>query len=279
MSPDDKLMRMYILSHGYIENDVAINLLNPKLGTVDDKHPQADWHRVPSLTFLIHHPDEGWILYDSSSHPDAMTRWPEWNRRFAPPTIPPDETVPARLEQLGLEPTDIDWLIQSHLHQDHAGGIEFFANTKAGSRVIVHRKELERALFNVFSGQEDTKAYLKEDFADIPGIKYECIEEDYLEFAPGMELVHLPGHTPGVIGLILHLKNSGTIILPSDALYMAENFGPPPWPPGIFDNSEEWVKSVRKLVVLQKKHNARIFYPHDWKQLTTEMKLGPEFYD
>ena len=105
------------------------------------------------------------------------------------------------------------------------------------------------------------------------------IEEDYLEFAPGMELVHLPGHTPGVIGLILHLKNSGTIILPSDALYMAKNFGPPPWAPGIFDNSEDWMKSVRKIAVLQKKHTARIFYPHDWKQLTTEMRLAPEYYD
>ena len=137
---------------------------------------------------------------------------------------------------MGLKPSDIDWLIQSHLHQDHAGGIDLFAGTKAGSRIVVHRAELERALFNVFSGQEDTKAYVRADIAGIPGIKYHVIDEEE-EFAPGIDLIHLPGHTPGVIGLVLHFKNSGTIILPSDAIYGARNFGPPPVLPGIFDDS------------------------------------------
>ena len=278
MSPDNRLMRMYILSHGYIENDVAVNILNPNMATVDDKNRRAQWHRVPSLTFLLWHPEEGWILYDTSSHPDAANRWPEWNLRFAPPTIPPDETLPARLEQLGLKPSDIDWVIQSHLHQDHAGGICFFANTKAGSRIVVHKAELERALFNAFSGQEDTKAYIREDFAGIPGIKYEPIYEEQ-EFAEGIEMIHLPGHTPGVLGLVLHFKNSGTIILPSDALYMAENFGPPPREPGIFDDSVAWRASVRKIAILKKKYKATILYPHDWKQFTTEMKLAPDYYD
>jgi N-acyl homoserine lactone hydrolase len=277
-SPDNSLMRMYIFGHGYIENDVAVNILNPHIGTVEDKYPPAEWHRVPSVTFLIHHPTEGWILYDTTSHPDWMHRWPEYSQKFAPPILPADETLEARLTQMGLKPSDIDWVIQSHLHQDHAGGIELFAGTKAGSRIVVHRAELERALFNVFSGQEDAKAYVRADIAGIPGIKYHVVDEEE-EFAPGIEMIHLPGHTPGVIGLVLHFKNSGTIILPSDAIYMARNFGPPPVLPGIFDDSTALLASVRKVARLKKKYNARLFYPHDWIQYTTEMKLAPEFYD
>ena len=42
-----------------------------------------------------------------------------------------------------------------------------------------------------------------------------------------IDVISLPGHTPGILGLMVHLKNEGTFIFPMDAVYTEQNYGPP----------------------------------------------------
>jgi glyoxylase-like metal-dependent hydrolase (beta-lactamase superfamily II) len=54
--------------------------------------------------------------------------------------VHPAEEVAAQLHRLGLDPWDVRWLVQTHLHFDHVGGLKFFPN----SEVLVSRREFER---------------------------------------------------------------------------------------------------------------------------------------
>jgi glyoxylase-like metal-dependent hydrolase (beta-lactamase superfamily II) len=50
------------------------------------------------------------------------------------------------LAQLGLKPSDIDLLVLTHLHFDHAGNLYLFSGTKAGRQIIAHEEEIKQAL-------------------------------------------------------------------------------------------------------------------------------------
>jgi len=275
-----KGMRLFVLAHGRIENDLAINISLVNVGTVDAPHRPAQWVTVPNLTWLIQHPDAGWILFDTSCHPRAMEGWwPEENRRRSPWYAAPEEHLESRLHQLGLRPGDIDTVIVSHLHLDHAGGISLFAGTRAGAGIIVHRRELETALAGVHSTLEETWGpYLQRDFCDIEGIAYAPVEQDQ-ELADGVEMIMFEGHAAGLVGLMVHLEHSGTILLPSDTLYMRRSLGPPPQAPGIIYDLGGFYRSARRVEALQRRHDATIIYPHDWEQYTTELKLSPAYYE
>ena len=124
-------MKIYIQKHGHFENDAELNLALAHIATVDNKHPEAEWKTdIPSLTVLIEHPDVGWILYDTTSHPDNLKgHWPERLRKLSPHYLEPEDTLEAKLKEHNLSPKDIDILILSHLHIDHAGNLFLFSGT------------------------------------------------------------------------------------------------------------------------------------------------------
>ncbi len=272
-------MKMYIQNHGHFENDVELNLSFAHIATVDNKHPSIEWEtNVPSLTVLIEHPDVGWILYDTTSHPNNLKgHWPERLRKLCPHYLKPEDTLEAKLKEHHLSPQDIDILVLSHLHIDHAGNLFLFSNTKAGKNVYVHTTELREALFMTHVGLErNVGPYVADDF-DIPGIIFNPVDENF-QLAEGIEIITLEGDAPGILGMIVHLENSGVFIFPSDALKAKKNYGPPPRLPGMVYDSLGFYRSVKKITNLQKKYNAKIVFGHDGEQLK-QFKLSPKFYD
>ena len=173
-------MKMYIQSHGHFENDAELNVGLINIGNVDNKTPQSVWQTdIPSLTVLIHHEDVGWILYDTTSHPDNLKgHWPERLCKLCPHYLEPEDTLEAKLKLLDLKPSDIDLLILSHLHMDHAGNLFLFKDTKAGQNIIIHEKELREALYLTHVGLEkNVGAYVRDDFV-MPGISFSPVDED-----------------------------------------------------------------------------------------------------
>ena len=59
------------------------------------------------------------------------------------------------------------------------------------------------------SQQKFVDGYLRDDF-ELPGITYHPIKED-TELAEGIEIISLSGHTPQILGLVVHLEHTGTI--------------------------------------------------------------------
>ncbi len=270
--------RLYVISNGFIENDVALNLLLHNQATRDDPHKPAEWHRVPSISLLIDHPALGWVLVDTGSHKEAMNgRWPEETRQRIPLVRTEEDLLENRLAQLGLGPQDIDLVVLTHLHLDHAGNLDLFCGTRAGSRVIVHELELKQALYDVFvTPTEIANGYLKADFAGLSGITFDPVDGD-VELAEDLHLLWLPGHTPGCLGVMIHLQNTGTIIYTSDAVNWRPNYGPPPRLSAVFYDSAAMLDSIRRVRWLERRYNAMLIFGHDMEQFR-QLRLSPDRY-
>lgn len=83
----------------------------------------------PISSILIRHPQIGNILYDTGNSPDYSQSYPA----SVLETYPVAEfiSVEEALQTQGLTVNDIDMLVLSHLHFDHAGGLGCFRPEEA----------------------------------------------------------------------------------------------------------------------------------------------------
>ena len=90
-------------------------------------------------------------------------------------------------------------------------------------------------------------------------------------------MVSTPGHTPGHQSLLVHLKNSGFVILSGDAVHSEENFEKDTVP-SLNTNKEESIASMEKIRQLIATYKATLFINH-YKRQEDKLKLLPAFYD
>ncbi len=268
-------MKLYILDNGRLECDANWMVAMSVGGTLENKTPRIKWIKIPVYTVLIDHPN-GKILYDTGCHPEAMTGyWPPGLKSIFPHYHNDNQLLLKQLDLTGTVPQEIKTVILSHLHLDHAGNAHLFRHAE----FYVHRKDYDygKSLIDSSPDPKDHGAYIKADLEGIPKNKIHFVDEDF-EFAENIEIITLPGHTPGILGLVAHLKNEGTLIFPMDALYTEQNYGPPVKMSGIVYDSISFVESIKKIRSLQKKYPAKVMYSHDMPFFKT-MKLAPRFYD
>jgi len=218
---------------------------------------------VPCL--LIEHPVLGRILYDTGLDDDWDKTGSPLMKRHYP--VAASETVVSALSKLGLTPDDIDILVLSHLHFDHAGGLKFFANTRAGRRAIVAEADAREAFYRVnITPDGASGAYIKKLFSDLPGVGFVPIRGEK-RLADDLVLFVQKCHTPGVIGMELHLKNR-TVIVTGDTVYTRES-----WerrlPPGgtINKTNEEFFNNLEMLRRRKEALGAELFFGHDMEQV------------
>lgn len=121
-------------------------------------------------------------------------------------------TQEMELEKVGLTVEDIDIVILTHLHLDHAQDAEKFKNAK----FVVQKSELEFAA-NPHPTQADW-------FVKIPPDRVEIVDGDK-EILEGIRVIHTPGHTPGGQSVLIETEK-GTVCL-SGLCTILENFYPP----------------------------------------------------
>lgn len=122
---------------------------------------------------------------------------------------------------LGIDPDVVQNLVLTHLHYDHAGGIDDFPH----AQIWVQEKELEYALgrqmshssLNHFFEVEDLKLVLDRIFAS----SVTAIDGSYT-LTPGVELHLIGGHTRGLQVVRVNTER-GWIVLASDALHYYAN--------------------------------------------------------
>ncbi|MEM7416565.1 MAG: MBL fold metallo-hydrolase [Gemmatimonadota bacterium] len=110
---------------------------------------------------------------------------------------------PTRLEDAirdaGFQPDDIDLVVSTHLHFDHAGGNTVMREDGEivpafpGARYVVQRGELDFA----GSANERVRAsYLPENFAPVVDAGLMDLVDGDVEVTEGVRVVRTPGHTP-----------------------------------------------------------------------------------
>lgn len=190
----------------------------------------------PALCGLIHHPEHGWILYDTGYAEHFLTAtesWPErLYRRTLPVTLPAAEHLQTQLASLGLTTADIGTVIVSHYHGDHIAGLRDFPQ----ARFIALRADTEH--FTALVGKRwratlggHLPALLPLDylsrvvFADDRPL---CDLPAWLSpFTRGFDLlgdgsligVPLPGHSQGQLGLFMPDAAGRPAFLVADACW------------------------------------------------------------
>ncbi len=269
-----KNLQLYTLFNGIVYYDGGLRMpFDFPTATTDNKTPPVHWGSgAPINCWLIFHPQMGWILYGTGIHPKAVTdHWPKRERQHFKWEVKPEDQIENKLRILGVTPNDINTVIVDHIHMDHAGCNYLFKK----SRFLVHRRELEYALLVTRTGAncppgeykfhpscyvKPDPFIIKEDF-DIPGIDYTVVQGDF-ELAPGIEVIELEGHHPGILGLVIHLEKTGTVILTGDTFKRRWNYEAAAEPRIIYD-MVGFYRTLQKVRTLEEKYNARIFFSHD----------------
>lgn len=99
---------------------------------------------LPIYAWVIEHP-EGVILIDTGESAKAASPgyFPSWHPflKNAIFQVKPEQEVGFQLQSIGIHPNDVRWVILTHLHTDHAGGLHHFP----GSEILVVRRAFELA--------------------------------------------------------------------------------------------------------------------------------------
>lgn len=262
-------MKVHLLDTGTMHCDHTWLLLKP--GSIISDRSNRDrptpWGPCPTHAVLIDHPD-GRILWDTGVPNDWETRWAPTGLQEFFPVQEGTSYLTDALAALELEPRDIDTLVLSHLHFDHAANAKLFDNGR--TRIVVNRKEHEGALGfdGPFKG-----AHLKVDYEGLP---FETIEGD-VDLAPGVSVIETPGHTWGTMSLRVDLPGSGTKIFTSDAVYMRDSWGPPAVGAAIVWDNLAWLDSVEKLRGIAERTEAEVIFGHDPGQ-KRELTFAPNGY-
>ena len=109
------------------------------------------------------------------------------------------------LAEVGVQPSDIRWMINTHLHFDHAGGNTMVGEQGAGSgerevvlsfpnaTYVVQRGELE---FARTRNERIQASYQAHNFEPVVAAnRFRLIEGD-IEILPGIRSLRTPGHVP-----------------------------------------------------------------------------------
>ncbi|MEI7615203.1 MAG: N-acyl homoserine lactonase family protein [Actinomycetota bacterium] len=249
--------KLYLFECGTLRSRKELFTLNKDIGKPFE---------APIPFFLITHNGKN-ILFDTGNNLEVAKNpkkhWGDIINDYYP-VMNEQQFVVNQLETLLIKPEEIDYVILSHLHLDHAGGTGYFPN----ARYVVHKKELEWA-FNPDCTQKS--AYIMQDIDK--NVNWFPLENEFKEaydlLKDGVIKIYpTPGHTPGHMSILVNLEASRPIFLTSDSCYTEENLYENILPGLVWDDkaSMDTMDWIRKL---QKKENIEIIVGHDpaaWKR-------------
>lgn len=193
--------------------------------------------RYPALAFLLRHPTQGNILFDTgySEHfVNATRHLPErLYRSVTPVHLGSDESLRDQLQRDGLAPGDISRVVISHLHGDHVGGLHDFPRA---------RFSCSRAAWEDMTGRSRLGSLkrgllprlLPEDFLQrvswIEDAPPYALPDALADFGAGHDLlgdgsllaVALPGHAAGHYGLLFDDLQATPTFLVADAAWSSQ---------------------------------------------------------
>ncbi len=150
-------------------------------------------------------------------------------------------------ERLGVDPSEIDVVIFTHLHWDHVQNMKEFPN----ARYIAPRAEVEMAynpLPLYYRTYESPVLGIEPAYT---GCAFEVIDDE-TEVLPGITMFHTPGHSVGHMAVTVK-TSAGDIVIAGDAIFQARNLEPNAeekwryWVPARFINALAGWQSVEEI--------------------------------
>jgi N-acyl homoserine lactone hydrolase len=185
-----------------------------------------------------------------------------------------DRTITSQLAEIGLKTSDIDYVAISHTHGDHIGNVKLFPD----ATVLLQRAEYDWINSGPLTDPNlNQLVILARQLMGQPK-NLKLIDGDLDVFGDGsVILISTPGHTPGSQSLMVHLANSGYIVLSGDVVHLQENFEKNIVPALNVDKAQS-LASMQRVRDIMQSYNAKLFINHD-KAQADRLKLIPAFYD
>ena len=213
--------------------------------------------RIPFPIYLVEHP-EGLLLFDAGLDPDhagdPVAAYGEMAERIRI-DFREEHLVEHHLGRLGFALGDVTTVVASHLHFDHAGALKQLphATTYVGTGELDYARAPERFASTWFR---------TEDFDDRHGISWTELAGDHDVFGDGaLTVLHLPGHTPGSLGLMVRLPTQ-TFVLTGDVVHTREAYDAEIHYHGDVDSIAARA-SLRRLAYVQRTEAAQVWIGHD----------------
>lgn len=213
----------------------------------------------PVPSWLIEH-SQGLVLFDTGMHIDLQTsndRIGEATAKTIRPDFSAGEELTARLAGRDIRTTDIDHIVLSHLHFDHAGGNEEIPD----ARVVVQRAEWE-------SGHDqrmiDYGVYNPADYDH--GHDVEQLDGEHDLFGDGrIVCLPTPGHTKGHQSLRLEL-DSGPVVLTGDCVYLESMLDDMIVPTMAGEKAQAQQRESMQYLAGLRDQGCKLIYGHDAEQ-------------
>lgn len=249
-------MKLHVLYAGDIVcNDSS--QLNPAL-------PIGEPIELANPIFLIQHP-KGWVLWDTGL-PDAFLHESEgvdawiFHLRMK-------RTVIEQFEEIGIHPSDVQYLAFSHMHNDHTGNAQYFPS----ATLIMQEKEYDIAF------HPDRKPANYNDYKALEHSSVIKLNGDCDVFGDGaIQFISTPGHTAGHQSLLLHLEETGYVLITGDISYYEEHYQQKGVP--VFNTDPvQSIQSIEKVQRLVEQTQAKLWIQHD-KALFDTLRKSPQYY-
>jgi glyoxylase-like metal-dependent hydrolase (beta-lactamase superfamily II) len=234
------------------------------------------WEARPVPAFLVRHPSVGNILVDTGLHPSVVRNPRDKFSRLTARhyRVEEGEDIVSQLRARGLAPSDVSYVVLTHLHEDHASGIEAFPE----ARFVFSATEWEGATtgsFPLFRGYNRSHYDYAFEFHTVD------FDADFIEsygpfgrsfdlFGDGsVRLAYTPGHSPGHTSVILRLPRRDFVVV-GDAAYDWVQFEGKA-EPTLMDDEHNWRRSLRELQAYRRTYPYALIVPgHDpefWQKL------------
>ena len=206
-----------------------------RLGTIKRKKENMSYNcgvldvvDFPLISYYLEGPAHK-ILVDTGGTPPDGVKWQPYFRAE-------NESIDKALHDIGVSPEDIDIVILTHLHWDHASNNRLFPKV----RFIVQQKEYDY----LTAPDPAAKAGYEPDL--VLRTEYELVDGD-IDIIPGISVVLAPGHSMGMQCVVVETR-AGKYVLGGDLITLFENWEAEPHVPnGVFYDLNIMLESLEKI--------------------------------
>ena len=218
---------------------------------------------LPCPSFLIEHP-KGLVLFDTGCNAkiidDAVGYWGEIAQAL-PVKWSKSDTLDKQIQGVGYKPDDVKFVILSHSHLDHSGGLTYFPKAK----FIVGANELRYAYW---PDPDRRGIFILNDFLPTRGYDWMEFGHDFDLFGDGaVQFLYTPGHTPGECSVLVNLPNR-TFLMTGDTVHLRAAIDREAGMPLDTDPTQS-LHSIRRLRAIRDIQGASVWITHDpddWKE-------------